>query len=319
MNSMKRKTVLASILMMALIHVGTVQGTAAASVVVDRVVAVVNDDIITLSDLQREETQKKNESKDIKTDERTVLEDMIDRKLQMAAAKKAGMDVTDKELTDAVADIMKRNSFDTKKFETALAKEGLSLDQYKQELREQMTLSRMFNKYVRSGVVVDEAEVRSYYDRNRASYALPEEVRLRQIYLSLPDNATPAQTAAVKAAAQAAYERACKGEDFLRLVHESSFGSTASDDGDLGFMKREHMLAEIQEAARPLKVGEISKPFLCSGGYHIIRLEEIRTPVTPYEKVKDDIMDTLYKQKVENTYRSWLQTLRSDSHIENKL
>lgn len=296
-----------------------VEETASASVVIDRVVAVVNEDIITLSDLQREETQKRNELKDIKMDERMVLEDMIDRKLQMAAAKKAGMDVTDKELADALADVMKRNSFDTKQFEAALAKEGLSLEQYKQELREQMTLSRMFNKYVRSGVIVDETEVRAYYDRNRSAYTLPEEVRLRQIYFPLPDNATPAQTSVVKARAETVYELARKGGDFLRLVRDNSSDAAAFQDGDLGFMKREHMLPEIQAAAQPLKTGEISRPFLCSGGYHIIRIEEARTPVMPFEKVKDDILNTLYQQKVENTYRSWLQTLRSDSHVENKL
>ena len=117
--------------------------------VVDRVVAVVNDEIITLSDLQREEALRKSEARQ---DDRLLLEDMIDRKLQMAAAKRSGMDVTDKELTDAVADIMKRNNLDSKQFEAALAKEGLTLEQYQAELREQMTLSRVFNKYVRSSV-----------------------------------------------------------------------------------------------------------------------------------------------------------------------
>src|SRR5208283_1979017 len=104
-----------------------------------------------LSDLQREEALRKGSAK---TDERQLLEDMIDRKLQMAAAKRAGMDVTDKELADAVADIMKRNSMDSKQFEEALAKEGITFEQYKSELREQMTLSRMFSKYVRSGITV---------------------------------------------------------------------------------------------------------------------------------------------------------------------
>ncbi len=290
--------------------------TARGSVVVDRVVAVVNDEIITMSDLQREEALRKS---DTKLDERQLLEDMIDRKLEMAAAKRAGMDVTDKELADALADIMKRNSMNTQQFEEALAKEGLTMEQYKTELREQMTMSRMIGKYVRSGVSVDEAEVRAYYDRNIKTYSQPEEVRLRQIYFPLPENATPAQTAAVKAKAEAVYERARKGEDYIRLVRENSQGTDSSEDGDLGFMERQHMIPEIEEAARTLKPGEIAGPVLCAGGYHIIRLEEVRTPVRPFEKVKDEIMNTLYQQKMENTYRSWLQTLRNDSNIENKL
>jgi peptidyl-prolyl cis-trans isomerase SurA len=291
------------------------QNLAYGAVIVDRVVAVVNNEIITLSDLQREEALRKDQTK---IDERQLLADMIDRKLQLDAAKRAGMDVTDKELADAITDIMKRNSMDTKRFEEALAKEGLTLDQYRTELREQMTLSRMVGKFVRAGIAVDEAEVRAYYERNLKSYTLPEEVRLRQIYFPLPDNATPNQIADMKAQAQKVFERVKKGGDFLRLVREHSEGNT-SPDGDLGFMERENLQPEIEEAARGLKPGEIAGPILCNGGFHIIRLEDVRTPVKPFEKVKDQIMNTLYQQKMENTYRTWLQSLRSDANIENHL
>ncbi len=311
-----RSYILSMTAALALLLPTSLQRTANGSVVVDRVVAVVNDEIITMSDLQREEMLRKSDGK---LDERLLLEDMIDRKLQMAAAKRAGMDVTDKELADAVADIMKRNSLDSSQFEAALRKDGLTLDQYKTELREQMTLSRMFNKYVRSGIAVDEAEARAYYERNLASFSLPEEVRVRQIFFPLAENATPDQVAAVKSRAQSVYERAKNGDDFNRLVRENSSGATSTQDGDLGFMQREHLMPEIEAAARNLKPGELAGPLLCAGGFHIIRLEEVRTPVKPFEKVKDEIVNTLYQQKVENTYRSWLQTLRSDSNIENRL
>jgi peptidyl-prolyl cis-trans isomerase SurA len=289
--------------------------TANGSVVVDRVVAVVNNEIITLSDLQREETQKKVEAKD----QRLLLEDMIDRRLQMAAAKAAGMDVTDKELTEALADIMKRNSLDSKQFEAALAKEGLTLEQYKTELREQMTLSRMFNKSVRSGVAVDEAEVRAYYERNIKNYSLPEEIRVRQIFFRVPEKAKPSETALIREKATAAAARAKKGENFVTLVKELSEGETAALGGDLGFLQRDQAIPEIEEAARTLKPGEIAGPLQCAGGFHIIKLEEIRTPVKPLEKVKDEITKMLYELKMENTYRTWLQTLRGDSNIDNRL
>jgi len=314
---MFKNAVLSSITILAILLAFSLQGTASGSVVVDRVVAIVNDEIITMSDLQREvATNKKTEGKQ---DERAVLEDMIDRKLQMASAKRVGMDVTDKELAEAVADIMKRNTMDAKQFDAALAKEGLTLDQYKAELREQMTLSRMFNKYVRTGIAVDEAEAQAFYKKNIKNYALPEEIHVRQLFLSLPKKAKPDQIAAIKAKAQAAYERAKKGEDFIRLVREESDGVTASQDGDLGFMQRGEAIPEIEKAAQALKPGEISSPFQAADGFNIIRLEEVRTPVRPYEKVKDEIMNALYQEKMENTYRGWLQTLRSEAHIENKL
>jgi peptidyl-prolyl cis-trans isomerase SurA len=311
-----KKKLLAVITMIGILFTNTMQGSASGSVVVDRVVAVVNDEIITMSDLQREEALRKHEAG---RNDRLVLEEMIDRKLQMAAAKRTGMDVTDKELDEAVADIIKRNKMDMLQFTMALSKEGLTLEQYRAELREQITLSRLFNKYVRSGVNVDEAEARAFYQNNPKTYSLPEEIRVRQIFLSLPDKAAPEQAAAVREKAQSVYARAQKGEDFIRLVREVSQGATASQDGDLGFMKRGDALPEIEEAARTLKPGDSSSPFLCAGGYNIIKLEEVRTPVRPFEKVKDEIMKTLYEQKMENTYRTWLQALRGDSHIENRL
>ena len=214
---------------------------------------------------------------------------------------------------------MKRNSMDSKQFEAALAKEGLTLEQYKTELREQMTLSRVFNKYVRSGLAVDEAEVRAYYEKNKKTYSMPEEIRVRQIFFKLPDNATPAQTEAVKEKALEALERAKKGQDFIRLVEELSESENADQGGDLGFMQRDQVIPEIEEATRTLKPGELAGPIQCAGGFHVIRLEEIRTQVKPFEKVKDEIAKMLYEQKSENTYRTWLQTLRSESLIENRL
>lgn len=311
-----KKHLIAFLSLIGILCTNIMPGAASGSVVVDRVVAVVNDEIITMSDLQRETAAKKNE--DVR-DDQLVLEDMIDRKLQMASAKRVGVDVTDQELEDAVADIMKRNNLDPVQFGVALAKEGLTIEQYKAELREQITLSRLFNKYVRSGVNVDEAEVRAFYQDNPKTYALPEEIRVRQIFLTLPDKATPDKAAAIKEKALSVHARVQKGEDFISLVREVSQGATVLQDGDLGFMRRKDALPEIVEATLTLKPGESSTPFLCAGGYNIIKLEEVRTSVKPFEEVKDEIMQTLYQQKIENTYRSWLQALRADSHIENRL
>ncbi len=310
-----KKTLLSLTLTMTILLPFALRASADAAVVVDRVVAVVNGEIITLSDLQREEMTRKEP----KQDERLLLEDMIDRKLQMAMAKRAGMDVTEKEVDEAIADIMRRNNFDVKQFEAAIAKEGLTMDQYRKELLEQMTLSRTFNKFVRSGVAVDEAEVKAYYDRNIRLYTEPEEIRVRQIFFRLPENATAEQRSEVRDQAAAALERAKKGEDFVQLVKELSQGETAPLGGDLGFMQRDQAIPEIAEATRGLKPGDIAGPVEAAGGFNVFKLEEVRSPVRSFAKVKDEITKMLYEQKIENTYRTWLQSLRGDANIENKL
>ena len=291
-----------------------VPGAASGSVTVDRVVAVVNEDIITLSDLQRELAKHKD-----MTDERIMLEEMIDRRLQMSAARKTGMDVSDREMNDAIADIMKRNDMTKPQFEAALRKEGITLDQYRTELREQMTMSRLINKYVRTGLSVDESEARAYYERNPAQFSLPEEIRVRQLAVKLPKNATTAQIAAAREQADGLMARIRDGEDFLALIRRYSSGPTAAQDGDLGFLQRGEAIPEIDEAARNLKQGEYAGPLRTEDGLQIIRLEEIRTPRKPFEKVREEILRSLGDQKLENSYRSWLQTLRTDAHIENRL
>jgi peptidyl-prolyl cis-trans isomerase SurA len=310
-----KKYILSALAAMAGCFLLSVMSIANGSVVVDRVIAVVNDDIITMSDLQREAAKNHGG----KRDDGLLLEDMINRKLELAAAKRAGMDTTDKELDEAIAEIMKKNSLDRAQFEAALAKDGLTLEQYRTELKEQMTVSRVFNKFVRSGLAVEETEIRAFYDRNFKNYSLPEEIRVRQIMFKIPGKASTAQINAVREKAHAVYERAKRGEDFVRLVREFSESETAGQDGDLGFMQRGHTLPEIEQAARTMKPGEIAGPLQCASGFHLIRLEEVRTPVKPYEVVRDEIANAIYQQKLENTYRAWLQTLRSESHVENRL
>jgi len=283
-------------------------------VVVERVVAVVNDEIIPLSDLLRE-MQKRPDI----NDQRLVLEAMIDRKLQMISAKRNGIDVSEKELTEGIDDIMKRNNMTTEQFEQALAKEGLTLVQYRVELKEQMTLSRLFNKYVRTGIAVDDAEVRAFYDKNAKQYSLPEEVRIRHLVVAAPAKASLDQVNAAQEKAVALMARIRKGEDFVSLIRAYSGSPTAKQDGDLGFLQRGHAIPELEEAAKSLKPGEFAGPVRCGDGFHIIRLEDIRTQVLPFEKVKEEINKMLFEQKMENTYRMFLQTLRSESHIENRL
>lgn len=283
-------------------------------VVVDRVVAVVNDEVITMSDLQRESLKRP-----AGTDQRLTLEEMIDRKLQMVAAKRNGMEVTDRELADAIADIMKRNNMDNKQFEEALAREGLTLEQYRSEFREQMTMSRLFNKFIRTGLSVDEKEIREHYDRNMGQFSLPEEIRVRLLVVTVPEKAFSDQITEARDKAAALMARIGKGEDFIRLIRENSGSPTAAQDGDLGFMQRDHAIPEIEDAAKDLKPGQYAGPVKAADGFYIIRVEEIRTPVKPFEKVKDEIQKMLYEQKMENTYRAFLQSLRSEAHIENKL
>lgn len=292
-------------------------GTADGSVVIDRVVAVVNEEIITMSDLEREVREARQ--KDAAVNNSMMLEELINRKLQLSAAKRAGLDATDKEVAGAVEDIKRKNSWNAKQFEAALAGEGLTLEQYRGELKENIAISRVRDKYVRAGLSLEEAEVRRYYELNSGNYALPQEIRVRQIFIRVPENAPAADIKAIEEKANLAAARARSGENFVALVKELSEGPSARLEGDLGYIRRDHALPEIDKATRTLQPGGIAGPLRTNSGFHIIRLEDVRTPVKPLDQVRDEISNSLYMQKMENNYRVWLQTLRSESHVENRL
>jgi len=292
-------------------------GTADGSVVIDRVVAVVNEEIITMSDLERE--VREAQQKDAAVNNSMMLEELINRKLQLSAAKRAGLDATDKEVADAIEDIKRRNSWNTKQFEAALAAEGLTVEQYRSELKENITISRIRDKSVRAGLSVDEAEVRRYYELNSGAYALPQEIRVRQIFIRLPENAPAAEIRVIEEKATRIAARAKSGENFVALVKELSEGPSARLEGDLGYIQRDHALPEIDLAPRTLQPGGIAGPLRTNSGFHIIRLEDVRTPVKPLDQVREEIANSLYQQKMENNYRVWLQTLRNESHVENRL
>jgi len=133
------------------------------------------------------------------------------------------------------------------------------------------------------------------------------------------EQASPAEVAAAREQSESLMARIRKGEDFIRLIREYSGSPTAAQDGDLGFLPRGTAIPEIEAVTKDLKPGEYAGPVRVGDGFHILRVEEIRTPVMPFEKVKDEIQKLLFEQKMENTYRTFLQTLRSEAHIENRL
>lgn len=306
------KNIFLTIMLLAFAH-GSASGQTGPAIV-DRVVAVVNNDIITMSDLHHEAAKRTGSE----TDERLVLEDLIDKKLELAEAREEGLEPLDQEVAAAIADIRKRNNLDEAGFQAALARDGLTEAEYRSELRDQIMLSRIFNKQVRAGLTIEENELRAYYDRNQKLFSLPEEIRVRQIFLNIPATADPAAIAALRERAREALERARQGEDFVKLAREFS-SDGGEQGGDLGFMRRDHLLPEIEQAARPLQPGQIAGPIESASGFRIIRLEEVRNPSIPFEKVKEEIRNNLYQQKLEYAYRTWLQSLRNNAHIENKL
>ena len=286
---------------------------------IDRIVAIVNDEVITLSELQ-EEVLKEKESKDIEQ-EREALNNLIDKRLQLQKARQLGINVTQEEVLEAIEDIKKRNSIPDDQFLTKrLAEENTTIERYKEDVQNQLLLSKLFSREVNTNILIGEEEVERYYKEHEEDFIQPEEVRIRQILLKMPEKADSAEKERMIAIAEEVFGHLQSGEDFAEIARRYSQDPSAQRGGDLGFFRRGQMIQVLEEVIFSLKVGEISEPVLSPLGFHILKLEEKKgsSPLSITE-VKEKIREILVEEKSERLYRDYLKNLRNKAYVDIRL
>jgi peptidyl-prolyl cis-trans isomerase SurA len=307
---------LRSAVIFILASVGTAQ---AAGVTVDRIVAIVNNELITLSELKETVAETKPPQQGPQLQHET-LKKMIEKKLQLQYAKKKGISVTQEELHAALQDIKKRNNFPTDQaFKDALAAERIEFEQYKTDLKEQLLILKLVNREVRSGILIDEAELLEFYNHHPGSFSEPESFKVSQIFFSLPASAKPSVVSDVRAKAQRVFELLQKGGDFKELAKKYSESTERSSGGNLGYFKAGQLFPEIDQAISKLQVGQYSSPVQSPSGFHIMRLDEKKPNVPkPFETVKDDVREAVYQQRSEELYDQWIKDLWANAYVEIK-
>lgn len=281
----------------------------------DRIVAVVNSDLIMLSDVKREleperariARQHRGEelAQRLRIAEYMALTKMIERRLQLQEAKARGIEVSDQEVKQAIAQMKQQGE---KIDET----DPLSI----RNVRDQLTLLKVVDREVRSGVMVGESEMKRYYQEHRDRFALPEEYTLSQILIQ---PRSPDDTAEALAKARKVMAELKRGEKFEDLALQYSDGPNASRGGRLGLVRQGELLPAIERAIASLVPGGISDIIETSEGFHIIRVDEKRPKqFRPFEEVKFEIQGLVFQQKSEDVFQSWLVDLKNKAYIEIK-
>lgn len=298
----------------------------AGAATVDRIVAVVNGEIITFSDLQSAAAQARLGLLSLSSDgaisqrpssEQEILEQLISQRLQLQMARKKGIAVGPEEVEKAVEDVKQKNGMATDSaLQKALQEEHADLDQYKNGLKDQIMILKLVNREVKSGVVLSEEEMRSYYAEHSDGFLTPLQYRLRQIFIPIPEPGS-AQTA--EQTARSVADQLKTGADFQALVKRYSIGPEVKNDGTLGTVRADQMLPEIRRAIEPLKAGEFSGPVKTAAGIHIFRLDEIQPPKPrAFEEVKTEIQERLFQERAAELYEKWLKDLRASAQVEIK-
>lgn len=296
-----------------------VQGMA----VLDRVVAVVNDDVITWSELYRTmemdaSPQLKamgaaDRSRIFKENEAMFLENLINLKLQVQEARRMGIRVAEEEVTESIGMIKKKYSMTEEKFRESLAREGYTIDEYKRRLYEQILVSKLVSQQIRSKIVLTDKEISAYLAENPKLLESSESYRLRQIFFRKPTNEN--ERPAVEARASELVAKIREGADFGEIAKQFSEDPSAASGGELGIVSRDMLAKDFASAIAPLKQGEVSAPFWSDAGLHILKVEEKIEPKKRSD-AEEEAKEKLFNRIFQERYNAWIKSLRETAFIE---
>ena len=293
--------------------------------VLDRVIAVVNNDAITLSELQENVIyyRVENRADSVAEEElaKRLLGKLIEGRLQLQEADRERVVVEDAEVTEEVLDRMKKfNAKTLEEFDGMVRRQGLSLEIVRKKLRDQLMISKVIRRKVSFRVSVTEGEIDRYLEDNRTKLETGLAYHARHILIPPEGTPSPETWEAARASAAAVHARLVGGADFGEVAKEVSKDGTAADGGDLGPLKQGELAEDIESQIVALTPGQLSAPFRTELGYHIVKLETRETLSGELlSRARQQIRDILFRTKYETRLASWLAEIKRRAIIEIRI
>jgi peptidyl-prolyl cis-trans isomerase SurA len=300
---------------------GIFLGEAVCAEVLERILAVVNDEIITEQDLQvvmspvlaqyRTLYSGKEFDDKVKLAREEFLNKVIEDKLILSEAKRRQVVVKDLEVDQMLSEV--RNKFPNREFFLkSIQEQGLTEKKLWNRFYDQMMMQKLVNFEVRSKVSVSPGEISEYYKAHPEAFAQGDRVRLRHILIR--ESSRSEEEAKTFADSLVAQIRT--GRPFEELAKTYSEGAEAKEGGEMGWMEKGQLMGEIDEKVFALDSGEVSDPIHSSLGYHIFQVvERQKFSVKPLEEVRDEVQDILFKEKLSKRLEVWIQNLKKNAYI----
>jgi len=299
---------------------------APAGVPVDGVAATVNEELITTVEVDKEYQVMEQEMERLPPVERIgtktdALNRLVDKKLLEQKIRELDIKVPDEEVRATIEDVKRQNHLTQETLVQALTTQGLSYDAYRAQIKDQLERMRLMSQEVRDKVQVGETEMRAYYDANRQKFGAEEMFHARHVFFKVDKKGGAEELVRIEALASEVLKQAKDGKDFAALAKKySTDPAAAKDGGDLGTFKKDDMLPEIANTVASMKPGDISPIVMSPVGLHIIKLEErFQSPGKPFDEVKGQIEDTLYKKKTDDRFNQWAKDLRKSAAIDIRM
>jgi len=303
--------------------------TLAHARIVEKIAALVGDDIILFSEVEERAaplvaqigsianpTEREARAAAIR---REVLDRLVQEHLLLQQATELKLTVSSDEIDRAVSQIKHDYGLNDAQLKDELRKQGLSMAAYRMNTKREILKYRVLNIAVGSKINVADSEVRSYYDRHMKSANV--QVRASHIFLAIPEDADNATVVEREKLAKRLLARAENGEDFAKLAREYSEDSgTRAEGGDLGFIGRDILPKPLEELLFSMQVGEVRGPVRADRGFHILKLVDQRTKeAKPFAEVQDDIRIRLRQREMERQTKIYLSELRKKVFVDIRL
>ena len=291
--------------------------------VVDRIVAVVNSDIITLYDLNRAfrpyeanikalqypPDQERQTLFQVRSD---ILNQLIDRQLTDQQIKRDQIAVTQNEIDTTIERLKEARSFTDEQLREGLAAQGITMEEYRKEIKTQILRTKLMNREIKSKVVITNEDIKAYYDSHAEKYAGDKKYYIWNLFIK----ASGAEKNEALNVMKNIEGRLKQGVSFEAMVNEANESSSIVQGTDLGLYRIDELSQELQAVVGKLKANEYSEILDTNFGYQIIYVQKIQdTQARPLEEVEGEIRQTLYNEFVDNKYQVWLEDLRARSHI----
>jgi peptidyl-prolyl cis-trans isomerase SurA len=304
-----------------------------ADTVIEEIIARVNNSIITRTEYLHSKDQLKQESqqqdpsnadKMYAERQKDVLRDLIDQQLLLEKGK--DLDITaDTELIKRLDEMRKQMNLESMEdLEKAAQGQGVSFEDFKQNMRNQIITQQVIGKEVGSKLAIGKDDIQKYYEAHMSEMQQPEEIRLGEILVSTDkkagaDTTEEQQVAAAQAKADALLADIRKGQSFEDVAKKSSDGPSAAQGGDLGYFKRGTLAKELEDKTFAMKAGDVSDVIRTKQGFVILSVSEHHEAgVPPLSEVEPRIQDDLYMHKLQPALRAYLEKLREEAYIDIK-
>jgi peptidyl-prolyl cis-trans isomerase SurA len=290
----------------------------------DKIIAVVNDDVITTSELQQslaivklQIAQQNGPAPSENILKKQVLDQLISKKLQLQIAKQAGIGISDTDLDRAIETIAKQNNATTEMLYERLNADGMSTTDYRREIRDQLTLQKLQQQEVVSRISITPDEVTSFMRSQLWQNNGAKEYRIEDILIPLSDAPSSSDIATARKHALLVIDQLNAGKNFREVAQSESGAKNALDGGDLGWRKLPEIPSAFAEQVSRMQTKEIAGPIQTPNGFHIIRLSGMRK-VGSEEPApsRKEVEDLLMQRKFEEAVQGWISKLRSQAFIE---